>query len=169
MLEPVACPTRVVILQHPRERRVPIGTGWMTHLALPNSEVRRGVRFAADAALVDHAALLYPGTGALPASALRALRPRTLVVLDGTWGETAKLYARNPFLHGVPRIGFEPPAPSGYRIRREPAAHCWSTIEAVAHVLGILADDPQRFAPLLAPFRHLVATQLAYGARGSSV
>ena len=135
----------------------------MTHLALPNSEIRRGVQFAPDPALVDDAALLYPGAGALPPSALRALRPRTLVVLDGTWGEAAKLYGRNPFLHRLPRVGFTPSTPSGYRIRREPAAHCWSTIEAVAHVLGVLADDPERFAPLLAPFRHLVATQLAYG------
>jgi len=76
-----------VILQHPRERRRSIGTAWMTHLALPNSELYRGIRFEHDArvrALAAGAVLLYPAPAALPPGAFLAPRPRTLVVLDGT-------------------------------------------------------------------------------------
>lgn len=158
----MASSTRVVILQHPRERRMPIGTGRMTHLALPNSELRRGVVFPRDVVPAERSALLWPGAGARPPAAFRDDPPRTLVVLDGTWREARKLLHRNPFLQALPRIGFVPGAPSGYVVRRPPAAHCWATVEAVAHVLGVLERTPDGFAPLLAPFRRMVAFQRTY-------
>jgi DTW domain-containing protein YfiP len=63
--------TRVVILQHPRERDMPIGTARMASLCLPRASLHVGVRWDADrslaAALADparEAILLYPGPGA---------------------------------------------------------------------------------------------------------
>src|SRR5262245_10503500 len=63
--------TRVVILQHPRERYVPIGTARMASLCLPAAELHVGIRWtehaALAAALADPARppiLLYPGAGA---------------------------------------------------------------------------------------------------------
>jgi DTW domain-containing protein YfiP len=38
----------VLLLQHPKERRVGVGTARMAHLALPNSELRVGLDFSAD-------------------------------------------------------------------------------------------------------------------------
>jgi DTW domain-containing protein YfiP len=35
--------TRVLLLQHPRERHVPIGTARLAHLCLPGSELSLGV------------------------------------------------------------------------------------------------------------------------------
>lgn len=162
-LVPVASTTRVVILQHPRERRMPIGTGRMTRLALANSVLHRGVRFASDVVPSGGAALLWPGADARPPSDFAGAPPGTLVVLDGTWREARKLLHRNAFLQRLPRIGFTPAAPSDYRIRRAPAAHCWATVEAVAHGLGVLEDRPTAFAALLDPFRRLVDFQSAYG------
>ena len=155
-----------MILQHPREHRMPIGTGRMVHLSLPNSELHRGLRFEGAphlAAALVNAALLYPGADAHPPDSFADAPPGTLVVLDGTWVEARKLLRHNPALQALPRIGFVPSIPSAYRIRRAPASHCWSTIEAVAYVLGVLEGDPDRFAPLLIPFHRLVARQLAYG------
>jgi DTW domain-containing protein YfiP len=142
---------------------MPIGTGRMAHLALPNSALRHGLRFDGLASVLTDAALLYPGTDARPPSAFLGVPPRTLVVLDGTWVEARKLLRYNPTLQALPRIGFVPSVASAYRIRRAPAPHCWSTIEAVAYVLGVLEGEPGRFAPLLVPFHQLVAQQLAYG------
>jgi DTW domain-containing protein YfiP len=161
----------VLILQHPRERRVAIGTGRMTHLALPNSELHAGIVFEEHArvrALAAEGALLFPGGAARAPHELRDEHPRVLVVLDGTWSQARSLYRLNPFLHELPRIGFTPPTPSGYRIRREPRPDCWSTIEAVAHTLGELEANRARFAPLLGPFHDLVAMQLAHGATASN-
>ncbi|HEX6275519.1 MAG TPA: DTW domain-containing protein, partial [Polyangiaceae bacterium] len=45
-LERVPTRTRVVILQHPRESSVPIGTARLAELALPNAERHVGVDFS---------------------------------------------------------------------------------------------------------------------------
>src|SRR4051812_19073373 len=64
--------TRVVLLQHRRERDVAIGTARMASLCLPNSELHVGVCWEGSAALeralsdpARPAALLYPGEGAV--------------------------------------------------------------------------------------------------------
>ena len=55
--------TRIVILQHPREKEKPIGTARMASLCLPRAELHVGLRW--DASLLGyHPILLYPGPGA---------------------------------------------------------------------------------------------------------
>jgi DTW domain-containing protein YfiP len=168
-LAPVATATRVVFLQHPRERRVRIGTARLAHLGLANSEFHLGVEFADNArvtALVrdGSAAILFPGDGACDPAALADGRPDTLVVLDGTWGQARKLLFRNPALAALPRLGFQPERPSRYRVRREPAPYCLSTVEAVVEALGRLEGGRERFRALLATFEDLVELQLACAA-----
>jgi DTW domain-containing protein YfiP len=160
--------TRVLLLQHPRERHVPIGTARLAHLCLPGSELRVGVDFDDDrqvhAALAGagEAYLLFPGPRAIDLAEARPAGPITLVVLDGTWWQARKLLKRNARLAALPQIRFTPPAPSNYRIRREPADHCVATVEALAQVLGALEGDPARFAALLRPFDAMIETQLHY-------
>ena len=69
--------TRVVFLQHPRERRVAIGTARMAHLSLPNSELHIGVDFSGHARLEALAA--HPAEQALPSELVHlvAMRPAT--------------------------------------------------------------------------------------------
>jgi len=162
--------TRVVLLQHPRERHVPIGTARLAHLCLPDSELHVGVDFDDDhqvrAALagVDErpAYLLFPGPDAMDLTEARPAGPITLVVVDGTWWQARKLLKRNAALRALPQLRFTPPAPSNYRIRREPADHCVATVEALALVLGALEGDPAGFARLLRPFEEMIDTQLRY-------
>jgi DTW domain-containing protein len=162
--------TRVVLLQHPRERHVPIGTARLAHLCLPDSALHVGVDFDDDrqvrAALAGGdgrpAYLLFPGKEAIDLAQARPEFPITLVVVDGTWWQARKLLKRNAALRALPQIRFTPPAPSNYRIRREPADHCVATVEALSLVLGALESDPARFAALLRPFEEMVGTQLHY-------
>src|SRR6266513_1940820 len=70
-ITPLESATRIVILQHPRERDVPIGTARMASLCLPNSELHVGVHWQGSAAVARAlsdperpAVLLYPGEGA---------------------------------------------------------------------------------------------------------
>jgi len=160
--------TRVLLLQHPRERHVPIGTARLAHLCLPDSQLRVGVDFdddrevrAALAGAVD-TYLLFPGPRAIDLAEARPAGPITLVVLDGTWWQARKLLKRNAVLAALPQIRFTPPVPSNYRIRREPADHCVATVEALAQVLGALEGDPARFAALLRPFDAMIDTQIHY-------
>jgi tRNA-uridine aminocarboxypropyltransferase len=160
--------TRVIFLQHPREARVAIGTARMAQLALPNSELREGIAFAGldELAADPTAAVLFPDPHAAPVD--RAAPPRTLVVVDGTWPQARQIIRKNPLLARMRRIGLTPARPGAYRIRREPAPECLATVEAVAEVLGVLEDDPGRFAGLLAAFTFMVERQLEC-ARGLAV
>jgi DTW domain-containing protein YfiP len=167
-VEPVDTATRVVILQHPRERDMAIGTARMASLCLPNAELHVGVDWGASEplrrALSDPARppiLLYPGEGAKDVLREPPAGPVTLVVVDGTWWQARKLVRVNPILAALPRYAFSAPEPSEYRIRKEPNEAYVSTIEALAYVLGALEGDPARMRALLRPFRAMVDAQIA--------
>ena len=168
-LTSIATTTRVVLLQHPREEDMAIGTARMASLCLPNSELHVGVDFRTSPALAHAlsdparpAALLYPSDGAVDVLADPPRGPITLVVVDGTWWQARKLVRVNPVLAALPRYAFRAPTPSEYRIRREPDEAYVSTIEALVHVLGVLEGDPEKLRGLLAPFRAMIDKQIAF-------
>ncbi len=166
-IRPVETETRVLLLQHPRERDNAIGTARMASLCLPNAELAVGIRWddapVLDRALSDPARpaiLLYPGEDAIDVTEEPPGGPVTLIVIDGTWSQAKTLVRDNPRLRALPRYSFRPTAPSEYRIRREPKETYVSTIEALVYVLGALERDPARFHALLAPFRAMIDAQL---------
>jgi DTW domain-containing protein YfiP len=164
--------TRIVILQHPRERDMPIGTARMASLCLPHAELHVGVDWSEHAELFADPErppiLLYPSADARDILREPPRGPVTLVVVDGTWSQAKTVVRDNPILHALPRYAFATPEPSQYRIRKEPRAEYCSTIEALMHVLGVLEGDPERFRALLAPFEAMVEAQLhARATRGA--
>lgn len=173
-MQKLATRTRVVVLQHPRERDKPIGTARIAAQCLTSAEIFVGVDFAGDARLkalladeARPAVLLYPGPSARDLAAEPPEGPVTLVVIDGTWHQARSLLRRNPELSALPRYAFTPPRPSEYRIRRAPRVDYVSTIEAVAFSLALLEGDPARGELLLAPFRSMVDVQLDFAARST--
>lgn len=169
-LPAIPCRTRVIILQHPREERRAICSAHMASLALPGSEIHRGLRFdqhprVQELASQPGAALLYPGPEAVPAGALAGRPPAVLLAVDGTWHQAAKMVRNSRILASLPRVTVTVGEPSAYReLRREPAPHCLSTIEALALALGALERDPLRFEPMRRVFRQVVDQQLACAA-----
>jgi DTW domain-containing protein YfiP len=165
---PLRTRTRVVLLQHPREEGLAIGTAHMAQLCLPDAELHVGVHFSSErlASILDDrerpAALLWPGEGAIDLATDPPAGPITLVVIDGTWPQAKSLVRKNPALATLPRYAFAAPSPSNYRIRREPRAEYLSTIESLAHVLGLLEGDAARFEKMHAPFTAMVDNQLAF-------
>jgi DTW domain-containing protein YfiP len=140
---------------HPKEyKEEKAGTGRLTHLCLPNSELHMGKGFdeheAVQAVLnnsKNFCVLLYPGIQATNLSdhsqrpALNAqLHQRQLVVflLDATWSGARKMLRLSPSLQRLPRIMFTPAAPSRYIIKQQPQAGCLSTLEAVHELLTVL-------------------------------
>ncbi|MBI5499655.1 MAG: DTW domain-containing protein [Deltaproteobacteria bacterium] len=169
---PLAVRTRVVILQHPRERCMPIGTARMAHHGLAGSELHVGTDFdhspRVQAALHHPAApaiLLYPGPEARPLETEPPPGPVTLVVIDGTWAQARWLFRHNLSLHALPRYALTSPSPSNYRIRPEPQLDFVCTIEALFHALKLLEPDTLDLRPLLAPFRAMVDMQLEFQRR----
>jgi DTW domain-containing protein YfiP len=170
--------TRVVLLQHPREEDMAIGTARMASLCLPNSELHVGVDFQTSPelarALSDPqrpAVLLYPSDDAVDVLTAPPSGPVTLVVVDGTWWQARKLVRVNPVIAKLPRYAFKAPTPSEYRIRREPDEAYVSTIEALVHVLGVLERDPEKLRALLVPFRAMIDKQITFATevRGARV
>jgi DTW domain-containing protein YfiP len=165
---PLQTRTRVIILQHPKERDVGVGTVRIARLCLPNAVVRVGIDFSEDpvvqAALASGLShVIYPGPNAQDVETVTPGEPRTLILVDGTWGQAQRLLKANPSLLQLPQLRFTPAEMSAYNpIRREPAAHCTATIEALAHVLGYLEGDRERFQAMLAPFYAMVESQLRY-------
>jgi DTW domain-containing protein YfiP len=157
--------TRVVIVQHPREADTAIGTARMVHLALAGSTLLTTLQVGdddlGDDFDVDGAVLLYPSDDAISLEAAAQHPPKTLVVVDGTWSQAKKLIKTNPRLMALPKLAFVPPRAGNYRIRKEPSDAHWSTIEAVAYVLGVLEGDVDAYAQLLRPFTAMVDRQLA--------
>lgn len=161
---------QVVLLQHPREARNPIGTARMAHHGLVGSVLLEGVFFEENEsfrALLDdpthQVAVLYPGeNGRSPAELTASGLPLRIIAIDGTWSQARSVWNKNPSLRKLPTVRLSPTRPSRYRIRREPADHCLSTIEAIAELLHTLAGerfDPQAF---LRPFEAMVEHQLGY-------
>jgi DTW domain-containing protein len=142
----------VLIVRHHWEAFKSTGTARLAGLALSNlrivdmvaenpEPVREVLRSLSDAWL------LYPGGSPEERG---ATRPRTLVVLDGTWRQTRKMLRRLPELSRLPRFSLAPP-PSEQarpRLREAPRADARSTLESIADALAEL-DSPECGARLL--------------------
>ncbi|HEY0710616.1 MAG TPA: tRNA-uridine aminocarboxypropyltransferase [Polyangia bacterium] len=161
----LATHTRVLLLQHPRESRLPVGTARLAHLGLVGSQLRVGCDFADDpvvnAALAERPPpyVLFPGADAVDVRTLERGRPITLIALDGTWTQAKKLLRLNPALAALPRLSFPLTRTSGYLIRKQPADFCVSTIEALGQVLAALEPEGFDSERLLDPFTAMVQRQ----------
>lgn len=151
---PVAVRTGLVVLQHPVEAGHAKNTAVFLTLGLsPAARLLRGEVF--DAALAEPGtALLYPGEGPPPADVNR------LILLDGSWRQSRRLLAANPWLAGLPRLSL-PALPGRYALRRAHRPGQLSTLEAGLHALALLEGAPERFAPLWAAFDEFVRAGLA--------
>jgi len=187
LISPFESEPRFIILTQPREAKHRLGTGRMAHLCLANSSLFEGVDFSADKRVnreihdpANCPVLLYLSPASINLTRqLWSERPtlfpgnRKLVVfvLDGTWKSVRKMIRSSRNLARLPKICFDPPTPSAYRIRREPRPECYSTIEAIHQVIELLTPRLGYQAPFLPPhdnllavFRSVIDRQLTYTA-----
>ncbi|HSQ01458.1 MAG TPA: tRNA-uridine aminocarboxypropyltransferase [Candidatus Dormibacteraeota bacterium] len=159
--------TRITILQHPRERFHALGTVRIARLGLAHAQVEWCAPWEDAGAIRDRlpagAALLYPAPGARDLAQLPAVEhPRHLVVIDGTWFLAKKIYDAHAWLRDLPHVSLTPSRPGGYRIRREPQAHCLATLEAIVDALRILEPQTAGLDGLLEAFAIMIDRQAAY-------
>lgn len=174
---------RFIILTQLREAKHRFGTGRMAHLCLSNSLLVEGVDFSREERVnreihsrTGFPVLLFPSKNSINLSRHTLAERMELVptgrklfvfVLDGTWKSVRKMIRLSRNLANLPRIRFEPPPPSCYRIRRQPKPHCYSTIEAIHHVADLFAVHGSSQRPhdnLLTVFHSVIDRQLAYTA-----
>ena len=173
----------VLILQHPQERREPLGTAPALAATLHRSRLVTGLSWPNLARALGRPAepwrwgVLYLGSArpaasgqdaisvtaadgtplADPAPILRGLDG--VVLLDGSWSQAKTLWWRNPWLLKLHRLVLNPARPARLgRVRREPRREALSTIEAAALVLRQLEPSPVSANALLAALDRLLAT-----------
>ncbi|CAM3978962.1 tRNA-uridine aminocarboxypropyltransferase [Roseateles saccharophilus] len=153
---PVAVRTGLLLLQHPAEAGHAKNTAAFLTLGLsPAARLLRGEVFDSGLA-VPGAVLLYPGDGA----AARPADIDRLILLDGSWRQSRRLLAANPWLAGLPRLSL-PELPGRYALRRAHRPGQLATLEAGLHALALLEGGSQRFEPLWAAFDEFVRAGLA--------
>lgn len=164
-LPTVKTKTGVIIVRHEREGWKSTGTARIAALAMPDLRL---LEFGEDAqpalgalpAEVAGAHLLFPGPEAKP---IAHGEVKKLIVLDGTWRQTRRMFAKLPSLHGVPQCVLPPQQARVLRLRESKFEEGRSTLEAIAEAIALL-EGADAAAPLHA--LHADYVQRVFKARG---
>ena len=176
-VKPIETKTKFVILMHPKEfQKVKNGTGHLTHLSLPNSELHIGVDFRehrrVNTLLEDAHNLcyvLYPDGNShnLNEDKIEADGKQIVIfIIDATWSTAQKLLKVSINLQRLPKLSFTHTKSSQFQIKQQPENYCLSTIESTLTILELLEkhqmEDIKRasFEHFLDPFKAMIAYQI---------
>jgi DTW domain-containing protein len=140
--------TEVLVVRHERESWKSTGTARIAALAMPNLR------------LLDYGENAEPALSALPAevaSGAHLLFPtdtqapfhevKRLILIDGTWRQTRRMFTKLPALHGLPKLALPEKAVKVLRLRDSKFEAGRSTLEAIAEAIALLEGD-EAAAPL---------------------
>jgi hypothetical protein len=181
-VSPLSVKTQILVLQHPQEPGVEIGTVPILQGCFPRITVRTGLSWPNLKKVLGREVenqrwgVLY--LGSVRVEDLPAHRPlfvvdrkgtprldqdevlkhlEGIVVLDGTWSQAKTLWWRNAWLLKLSRLVLKPSKRSLYdRIRKEPRRGCLSTVESVAEVLSCIEKRPELMQEIEKPLSELV-------------
>lgn len=176
-ITPVETKTKFVILMHPKEfKKTKNGTGHLTHLSLPNSEIHIAIDFSDNTrinALINDPKndcyILYPGKESISLNhrSINQEEKSTIIfIIDSTWACSKKMLRLSTNLHALPRISFDHAKLSRFRIKQQPKEYCLSTIESTHCVLELLNEhgdemiDESKLSAFLRPFDTMVEYQI---------
>jgi DTW domain-containing protein YfiP len=134
--------THLVIVRHLRESWKSTGTARAATLAVPSltcleyGEDTEPAQSALAGGLAQKGTyLLFPSD---EAPSFDAQDVQRLVVLDGTWRQTRRMYHRLPVLHGLPRLSLPAKTREVLQLRASSFAEGRSTLEAIADALALI-------------------------------
>jgi DTW domain-containing protein YfiP len=176
-LQPIKTDTKFVILMHPKEfKKTKNGTGRLTHLSLPNSELYIDVDFshhAAINAMIDDpnnlCCILYPGKNALNLAKEKFDtfgKQLIIFIIDATWPCSVKMLRISQNLQKLSRVSFTHSKNSQFQIKEQPKEFCLSTIESTQTILellniqGIEEIKTEELKHFLDPFLSMVEYQI---------
>ena len=152
----VANRTKLLILQHRKERTHPFNSARIVDQSLQNSKliVGRNMELAnQDLGIEQNVGLLYPRKHAMPLEELAPNEiPEQFVFLDGTWNHARTMYRDIPVLKTLPCYRLTPKSPSRFLVRKEPTLDSLSTLEAVVAVLRQFEPELLGLDRLMAAF-----------------
>ncbi|MCE9788992.1 tRNA-uridine aminocarboxypropyltransferase [Shewanella chilikensis] len=158
--------SQLLVLQHPSEVEHAKNSVRLLQLAVPDTRVIVGETEADFAELRAELAtdsmptfLLYPSDNSQLLQADDSSEAVRLILLDGTWRKTLKMYRLNPWLQALPQRHLPLAAPTAYRIRKANRSDSLSTLEAAAAALSQL-EPGLDVAPMYALLAELVEQRL---------
>ena len=177
---PIETQTKFIVLMHPKEfKKTKNGTGHLTHLSLPNSELFMGIDFTNNARINEiikthESFILYPSAHAINLShenplaekPLHVKKKMAIFLIDSTWACSLKMMRESQNLHALPHISFEPTKRSEFKIKEQPLEYCLSTIESTLTVLELLNQwqietiAQPKLDRFLTPFHTMIDYQL---------
>ena len=182
-IAPMDTKLQLLLIQHPQEQDVDLGTARLTALHFKKATVKVGLSWPSLAKALGQPAadpkrwgVLYLGSAQPakfpPGRAVIALNKKGepvpdqdtalkhlqgVIVLDGTWSQAKTLWWRNAWLLKAQRIALKPARPSRYgNLRREARREALSTLEATALLLSTLENKPAIADALHASFEKLL-------------
>jgi len=174
---PIVTQTKFIVLMHPKEfRKTKNGTGHLTHLSLPNSELFVGIDFTHHARINEIIAthesyVLYPSKQAInlsqmPLHVAHMKQKIAIFLIDSTWACSLKMMRMSQNLHPLRHISFDATKRSEFKIKEQPMEYCLSTMESTLTVLELLkqwnieAISDENVKAFLTPFHAMVSYQL---------
>ena len=155
-----------MILQHSREAKHPFNTARIAQLCLEQCTTVAISDNEEDETLADligasgeKLVLVYPGADSRPLQELDVTPATSLLFIDASWRKSRRILLQSPSLQNLPRFALPKAGVSRYRIRREPRADYYSTLEAIATALQMLDDTD--VANMLEVMDWMIARQLA--------
>jgi DTW domain-containing protein YfiP len=168
----------LLILQHPQEQDMELGTARLAALHLKNATLKIGLSWPSLGKALGRQvdpkrwAVLYLGSAksenvkseiitlnrkGTPAEDQSLKDIDGVIVLDGTWSQAKALWWRNAWMLKTRRIALNPRRPSRYgKLRREPRRDSVSTLEAAALLLSRLENNPEIETAMIASFEKLL-------------
>ncbi len=158
--------TEVLVVRHERESWKSTGTARIAAMAMPRlrilefTENSEPARSALPAECGPGTHVLFPTEESAPWDGAAVTK---LVVIDGTWRQVRRMYAKLPALHALPRLALPENVTKVLRLRESKFEAGRSTLEAIAEAIALLEG-----APVAAPLHALHATYVekVFRARG---
>jgi DTW domain-containing protein YfiP len=142
------CPVQITVLQDSSEVNHAKNTVRLLQLAIPTTQVviiNESTELTD--AMLDDAVIIYPSDNATAVelwadqtSDKPAQLPKHIILLDGSWRKTHKIWMQYPQLHLIPALTFTQAGTTQYRIRKANKPNSMSTLEACAYTLEQLYD-----------------------------
>lgn len=151
--------TRIIILQYPNEFKHPLATATMAKLSFKNVEIIIDDNFSKNEIINSLCSkttyLLYPSSDSMLISKedKKDYEIETLIVLDGTWSKTYKMYQVSRNLHLFTKIAFNASKKSHLHLRKIPKEHYLSTYESIAYVIECI--EKKTFKNIESPLKYL--------------
>jgi DTW domain-containing protein YfiP len=181
---PIDNKVALLILQHPQEQDVDLGTARLAAAHFKDAAVKVGLSWPSLSKAVgrpadpkrwavlylgsvkgsdlapgrDVVALNRKGTAAAPDQDSVLKNIDGVILLDGTWSQAKALWWRNAWMLKAQRVALNPRRPSRYgKLRKEPRRDGLSTLEAAALLLSRLENKPDIETALIASFEKMLA------------